>query len=325
MKTSVPLLFALGALALPASAIADDVGNVVITSQDDMGNEYRLMRLQYSIDDGPMLDVEAEPGSTVTLLDASLPAGTHRIHIRALYRGHGYGPTSKQRGMRFRSRSTHEFLVQAGVVTNIKAVWYEEGSFLTPLDERLALRYEVEAEGEPVAKPEPKPEPEPVVDEDPLAIPEAQLTEPETVDPEPAAAPEPVAIAAEAEVEKFEANEPVPEIDTVYFAWGKAKLKKKAKAELNELADLMKRDESLVLDVVGHTDSTGSARFNMRLSKRRAKRVVRYLVRKGVDRSRLQAVAKGEDAPSEDNTTAAGRRMNRRTELLAKRNERLDS
>jgi outer membrane protein OmpA-like peptidoglycan-associated protein len=72
--------------------------------------------------------------------------------------------------------------------------------------------------------------------------------------------------------------------------------------------------DSLV-DVYGHTDSTGADQYNMDLSQRRADAVSRYLISRGVSSARLQAKGMGESYPVADNNTAEGRAKNRRVEV----------
>ena len=67
--------------------------------------------------------------------------------------------------------------------------------------------------------------------------------------------------------------------------------------------------------VEGHTDSVGSDADNLALSQRRAEAVVDYLVSRGVDIERLEAVGLGETSPVADNETADGRQINRRIEV----------
>ena len=68
----------------------------------------------------------------------------------------------------------------------------------------------------------------------------------------------------------------------------------------------------------GHTDATGSETNNQDLSERRAGAVKSYLVSRGVDNTRIVALGFGESEPIADNTTAEGRRYNRRVALLIK-------
>jgi outer membrane protein OmpA-like peptidoglycan-associated protein len=69
------------------------------------------------------------------------------------------------------------------------------------------------------------------------------------------------------------------------------------------------------VSIEGHTDNTGKADKNLALSQKRVDAVKAYLVKKGVDASRLTAVAYGDTKPVGDNKTAAGRAENRRVEF----------
>ncbi len=80
----------------------------------------------------------------------------------------------------------------------------------------------------------------------------------------------------------------------------------------------MKADNSLMLDIDGHTDSQGSDELNQTLSENRAGSVRDYLVSQGVEESRMKVTGYGETKPVADNTTAAGRAKNRRTEMTVR-------
>ncbi len=104
----------------------------------------------------------------------------------------------------------------------------------------------------------------------------------------------------------------------VFYATGKYELLSKSFPSLNQVADLMKADATLMLDIDGHTDDVGSDESNHTLSHNRAKSVKDYLVKKGIDESRLKTTGYGEEKPVADNTTAAGRAKNRRTEMTVR-------
>jgi outer membrane protein OmpA-like peptidoglycan-associated protein len=101
----------------------------------------------------------------------------------------------------------------------------------------------------------------------------------------------------------------------VFFNSGSAKLLAKSNKSLDEVAKLMLADESLKMQIDGHTDAQGSDELNQTLSEKRANAVRDYLISKGVDASRLNATGYGETKPIADNKTAAGRAKNRRTEM----------
>ena len=84
---------------------------------------------------------------------------------------------------------------------------------------------------------------------------------------------------------------------------------------LNSVAIVLDEFDKTLVDVMGHTDSTGSAEYNIDLSLRRASSVGQYLVSQGVDGRRLLVKGFGEERPIADNSTEAGRAANRRVEI----------
>ncbi len=99
----------------------------------------------------------------------------------------------------------------------------------------------------------------------------------------------------------------------VLFNSGKATLKEESYTRLSDLLEYMTAKESVVIELAGHTDSMGSGAANQRLSEARAVEVKRYLVSRGIEARRINAVGYGETQPIADNDTAEGRRENRRT------------
>ncbi|WP_066758425.1 OmpA family protein [Crocinitomix algicola] len=101
----------------------------------------------------------------------------------------------------------------------------------------------------------------------------------------------------------------------VFFDTGKSDIRQESNAELDRLAKLLKDVPGLKIELSGHTDNTGSAQNNIKLSQDRADAVVNYLVSKGISKSRLTAKGYGSDRPIDSNDTAQGRQNNRRTEF----------
>lgn len=101
----------------------------------------------------------------------------------------------------------------------------------------------------------------------------------------------------------------------IFFITGSAKLSSKSFKALDEVAKIMADDQNLKLVIEGHTDNVGKADYNKGLSDQRANSVKDYLVKKGVDESRLSAEGFGLERPVADNKTAAGRAKNRRVEM----------
>ena len=84
---------------------------------------------------------------------------------------------------------------------------------------------------------------------------------------------------------------------------------------LTSVGKVMNQFESTVVEVAGHTDSTGSDAYNQQLSQRRAQSVASYLGTQGVNSQRLITIGMGESRPVADNSTVEGRAANRRVEI----------
>lgn len=84
---------------------------------------------------------------------------------------------------------------------------------------------------------------------------------------------------------------------------------------LNSVSTVLKEFDKTVVEVAGHTDSTGSEEYNQALSNRRASSVSQYFAAKNISPNRLIAVGMGELRPVADNGTAEGRQANRRVEI----------
>jgi len=103
--------------------------------------------------------------------------------------------------------------------------------------------------------------------------------------------------------------------DHVNFETGSNNLTALSRYELDFLVEALERYPNMRIELAGHTDNTGDDQLNMELSQRRADIVYDYLVNKGIDETRLEAVGFGETQPIDTNATDAGREQNRRTEF----------
>lgn len=106
--------------------------------------------------------------------------------------------------------------------------------------------------------------------------------------------------------------------NNILFETGKATLKPESMAEIQKVADYMKKNPSVRFEVQGHTDNQGSDAINDPLSQQRAESVVKALEGLGCDGFNLRAVGKGSHEPVADNKTDAGRAKNRRVEFIKK-------
>ena len=84
---------------------------------------------------------------------------------------------------------------------------------------------------------------------------------------------------------------------------------------LDSVAIVLRKYEKTMIEITGHTDSTGAASYNQQLSERRAESVARYLRSTGIISARIATQGLGEHYPIASNATASGRSQNRRVEL----------
>lgn len=103
--------------------------------------------------------------------------------------------------------------------------------------------------------------------------------------------------------------------DGVTFDTDSAILKPQFSPALDKVANVLTQYEKTYIDILGHTDNTGSDAYNMTLSQRRADSVATYLASRGVQRARMGVEGRGESQPIATNDTAAGRQANRRVEI----------
>lgn len=156
----------------------------------------------------------------------------------------------------------------------------------------------------PAPKPAPKPEPTPASA------------------PEPAPAPAPAkAIEQPKPVEKPVVKAEVVKkadliADKIFFETGKAELTSDSKTQLMDLVKILTDDKNILLKINGYADSTGSVDLNQKLSQERAVAAKDYLMLKGINGSRLTAQGFGIRNPIAPNTTEAGRKQNRRVDLI---------
>lgn len=104
-------------------------------------------------------------------------------------------------------------------------------------------------------------------------------------------------------------------MSAISFKYNSSQLTKSSKSLITKIANQLKTLDNYSLEVIGHTDSQGSAKYNTWLSKRRANSVVKILVAEGIDISLIKSIGAGEKTPIASNKTKSGRKENRRTEF----------
>jgi len=104
-------------------------------------------------------------------------------------------------------------------------------------------------------------------------------------------------------------------LNNIFFDFDESTLRDESTSELERLVKLLNDVPTLKIEISGHTDNKGSDVYNQKLSERRAKSVVDYLIEKGIEKGRLTYKGAGESEPVATNDTEEGRQKNRRTEF----------
>lgn len=107
----------------------------------------------------------------------------------------------------------------------------------------------------------------------------------------------------------------VIEVTDVLFEFDKWVIKEPFLPELDRWVTYFKDNPQVTAHIYGHTDSTGPATYNQKLSEKRAQAVINYLIEKGIKPGRLTAKGFGESQPAVQNDTQEGRQKNRRVEV----------
>ncbi|RKE98675.1 OmpA family protein [Ichthyenterobacterium magnum] len=108
-------------------------------------------------------------------------------------------------------------------------------------------------------------------------------------------------------------------LNPIYFDFDKSNITAQAAFELDKLVQIMTKYPDLIINATSHTDSRGSASYNERLSDRRAKTTVAYVISKGIDKARITGEGKGENELKVNcgsNCTEDEHQLNRRSEFI---------
>ncbi|WP_460640023.1 OmpA family protein [Larkinella harenae] len=103
-------------------------------------------------------------------------------------------------------------------------------------------------------------------------------------------------------------------LNNIFFETGRYDLAEKSRTELDRLVKFLEVNESVKIEVSGHTDNQGGTANNLELSKKRAQSVVEYLTKAGINTNRIKSAGYGESRPVASNTTEENRKQNRRIE-----------
>ncbi|MDH6304559.1 outer membrane protein OmpA-like peptidoglycan-associated protein [Parabacteroides sp. PF5-5] len=109
----------------------------------------------------------------------------------------------------------------------------------------------------------------------------------------------------------------------ILFATNSSTVSEASKTALRNFGSSLKGNPDTYIKVIGHTDNTGRVDYNQTLSEKRAQSVYDYLMNQGVRSDRMTYEGKGIHDPVADNSTAEGRSLNRRVEIMIMANEKM--
>jgi len=109
-------------------------------------------------------------------------------------------------------------------------------------------------------------------------------------------------------------------LNNIFFDTGKWDLRSESMPEIERLADLLRKNSSIVIELAGHTDDVGNDAANLTLSQNRVNSVMKALIQLGIEANRLTAKGYGETAPTVPNTSEEHRQQNRRVEFRVVKN-----
>lgn len=109
----------------------------------------------------------------------------------------------------------------------------------------------------------------------------------------------------------------------ILFATNSSTLSDASKSALRNFAASLKQNPDTDIRIIGYTDNTGNVDYNQTLSEKRAKSVYDYLMMQGVSSDRMSYEGRGVHDPVADNSTASGRALNRRVEILIMANDKM--
>jgi hypothetical protein len=121
----------------------------VIIHENRMGSNFELESASYALDGAPLLskvdkDGDLSDKESLDLFTGAIVPGNHNISVNLVYRGSGFGVFSYLRGYKFKIRSSYAFTAEEGKITTVHVVAYEKGGITTDLQDRPAIRYDVE-------------------------------------------------------------------------------------------------------------------------------------------------------------------------------------
>ncbi|HEX8824516.1 MAG TPA: dihydrolipoamide acetyltransferase [Archangium sp.] len=125
----------------------------VLFHRNEMGNSFVLESVAYALDGAPIFtrtdeNADLSKREELEIFNGRIVPGQHQLAVKLVYKGHGYGVFSYLEDYRFKVQSSYTFNADPGKVTTVRVVGFEKGGLTTDLQDRPAVRYDIESSRE---------------------------------------------------------------------------------------------------------------------------------------------------------------------------------
>jgi hypothetical protein len=146
---------------LQESVLGGDIttgARTVLVHHNEMGDSFVLESVAYALDGAPIFTRTEADGDVLgrqdlEIFNGRIVPGQHQVSVRLVYRGNGHGVFSYLEGYRFKVQSSYTFHAEPGKVTTVRVVGFEKGGLSTDLQDRPAVRYDIESKPASTATP----------------------------------------------------------------------------------------------------------------------------------------------------------------------------
>lgn len=141
-------------LQLQETVVTGSIGagaRAVLVHRNEMGGAFKLNSVQYALDGQPIfkkVDVkdDLDDIEEKEIFSGNIVPGNHNISVQMVFQGQGYGFFSYVKGYKFKVKSSYTFTAEEGKIITVKIVGFERGGITTSLEERPAIRYDIQIE-----------------------------------------------------------------------------------------------------------------------------------------------------------------------------------
>ncbi|MBW1806873.1 MAG: dihydrolipoamide acetyltransferase [Deltaproteobacteria bacterium] len=139
-------------LQLQETVVTGSIGagaRAVLIHRNEMGGAFKLVSVQYALDSQPIfkkvdVDGDLDGIEEKEIFNGNIVPGNHNIAVQKVFQGQGFGFFSYVKGYKFKVTSSYTFTAEEGKIIKVKIVGFERGGITTSLEERPAVRYDIQ-------------------------------------------------------------------------------------------------------------------------------------------------------------------------------------